>query len=273
MKMQMQKPADLETARTLEAESFSTASKLLAEDLVFVEQIANLYKRIQGHYTKLGATIKSITPEEAVLLQAVMSCRHLLVRGVLTLLRGQLGDSFGHLRKSAEFTLFAARVLEKEGTAIKWLNAAVSAQHWNDYKDSFKINNMTHMIPSRREKEWTNLKDDLPKLNLVIDNTYDEASKRLHATVLAAGPEHRPDGLTFFDGYVDQRIMVEPKNIVEPYFFTLWRHLDIADVHAQVLLKRSSKDFNEAVWLADFDPLEQKIESRILWWRQKTEEN
>ncbi|MDX2106790.1 MAG: hypothetical protein SFY67_10355 [Candidatus Melainabacteria bacterium] len=266
--MTTSKSTELELARTIEADVFSKSSKLLVDDLDYIDQIAALYADIQRHYTDYGSITSSLTAEQAVFLQSVLTCRHQFVVGILTLLRGHHGDSFGYLRKSAEFTLFAARVLEKEGTAIKWLNAGSGPTYWNDYKDSFKINNMTHTNFERREKEWVNLVKDLPKLNIIIDQIYEESSKRLHATVLASGPVSGENGLEFSDSYVDLFTIEEPQRLIEPYFFVLWRHLDMLDVHSRVLLKQSGVGFNEAVWLAKFDPLERKINERLSWWRE-----
>lgn len=256
--------------QSVENSIYEKSLNLLDDDLGFVDELAYLYSFIQNSYTAIANHLGSLTPEQVVALQSALTCRHQLVCGVSTLLKGHSADAFSYLRKSAEFTIFAGWVFNREGSAIKWLNAGSSEENWKSYKDAFKIHNMTHVNLERRLKEWDSLSRDLPKMSLVIDNTYDVASKKLHASILAAGPISTKEGLMFNDSYCDIESLDNPESLVESFYFILWRHLDILDVQARVVLKRASTDFNEAFWLSLFDPLEKRIVGRLQEWRKRS---
>jgi hypothetical protein len=255
----------LKLTEQLEFDILEKTKAGLADVLKYVDQLTGLYDYIQIHYTR-HSQAHAMSPQQSVLLQAIITCKHQFVLGMLTLLRGHLGDSFSYLRKALEFTLFAASVLEREGTAFKWLNAGHSQDDWDQYHKEFKIHNMTHLNPDRRRQYWTNLADDLPMLNLIIE-AYAESSRRLHATVLAAGPEIQNGRLVYYDAYVDYLAYEEPRRLVEPYFFMLWKHLEILEVQSRVLLKRSGIVFDEKQWLAAFDPIEENIFSSLEQWQ------
>lgn len=248
-------------AQSTEAEVLKKTTAGLGNILVFVENLGGLYQGLQNHYTE-HAKNNPLTPEQSVLLQSVMTCRHQFVLGTLTLLRGHLGDAFGYLRKALEYTLFAARTLQQQDSALAWLNAASSDQSWSDYIGQFKIHNMTHSNQERLSREWSNLIDDLPRLQRVI-NAYDVASRRLHATVLAAGPDQQEGGLVFYDSYVDYLALEEPSRLIDPYLFMIYAHLDILDVQSRVLLKRSGISFNESAWLGVFKPIEKQYNDTV----------
>lgn len=255
----------LHLSEQLEFEILAKTKAGLTDVLVFVQRMTELYDYIQRHYIDHSKS-NTLSSEQSVLLQSIITCKHQFVLGMLTLLRGHLGDSFSYLRKALEFTLFAANVLEKPGAAYKWLNAGAGSEAWDSYSKEFKIHNMTHLNPERRRQYWANLADDLPMLNLVIE-AYAESSRRLHATVLAAGPEMQDGKLVYYDAYVDYLAYEEPRRLVEPYFFMLWKHLEILEVQSRVLLRRSGIAFDQDRWLLLFDPIEESIFSSLEQWQ------
>lgn len=263
--------SQLDLAESTENVVLAKAKAGLDKVLDLVEDLAQLYAGIQKQYVEQAKT-NALTPEQSVLFQAVISCRHQLVLGILTLLRGHLGDSCGYLRKAQEYTIFAARVLEEANTAVKWLQAGNSEEAWEEYKKDFKIYYMTD--PKARDKSWKNLAADLDRL-VPIFGQYDTMSRRLHATVLAAGPfyetKNGETGLSFHDGPVDLQVLDDPKAFIKPFFFMLECHLDLIHAHACVLLKRSGLGFDEAVWKGVFQPIENKVsEARTLAEKEET---
>lgn len=262
-------PISLLIADSGDSGMFKKTTAGLSEVLIFVEKLEGLYGGIQHHYT---TTKEALTPEQAVLLQSVMTSRHQFVLGILTLLRGHLGDSFGYLRKAIEFTIFAANVLEKENTAAKWLSAGAGDDQWNEYLAAFKIMKMMDPRYDRRQQYWTNLIADLPRLDVLIEH-YDVASRRLHATVLSAGPDWKDGGLVFYEGYTDYFALEEPKKLIGPYFLMLQCHLDILHVQARVLLRRSGVKFDEPGWIAAFEPIEKQLNATQELWEESETTN
>lgn len=257
--------SQLDLAESIENSVLSKAKAGLKDVLGLVEELAGLYAGIQKQYVELAKT-NALTSEQSVLFQAVISCRHQLVLGILALLRGHLGDSCGYLRKAQEYTIFAARVLEEANSAAKWLQAGNGEDDWEEYKKEFKIYYMTD--PKTREKSWKNLSSDLDRLVPIFEQ-YDTMSRRLHATVLAAGPfserKNGETGLSFHDGPVDLKVLDEPRAVIGPFFFMLECHLDLINVHTRVFLKRSGIGLDEAVWKSVFEPIETRVrETRIL---------
>lgn len=251
--------SQLDLAESTENAVLAKAKAGLKDVLVLVEDLARLYAGIQQKYVEHAKT-NALTPEQSVLFQAVISCRHQLVLGILTLLRGHLGDSCGYLRKAQEYTIFAARVLEEATSAVKWLQAGNGEAAWEEYKKDFKIYYMTD--PKTHDKSWKNLASDIDRLVPIFEQ-YDTMSRRLHATVLAAGPfyekKNGETGLSFHDGPVDLQVLDEPKVIIKPFFFMLECHLHLINAHARVLLKRSGLGLDEAGWESVYQPIESKV--------------
>lgn len=251
----------IEVVQRLDTSNFMRARVGLSEVSHLIGNLVGLYSGLQSHYENSDTH----TGEQAVFFQAVLTCKHLFVNGVLTLMRGHISESLGYLRKATEFTLFAANVLVKENAAQKWLLASQGTEQWDDYIASFKIHKMTDTRMIHREAYWNAIAEDLPRLNRVID-IYDYCSRRLHASVLAAGPTPHEGGFVFTDSYFDVPLLDASKTTTKEFLYCLAAHVDLLAVHGNVLLLRSGLTFDEVVWNESFQPNATQIQATREQW-------
>lgn len=246
------------------------SKKGLADVLEFVERLDLLYS-ISNKYISEKISAEIPTSQQMLFLQTSISSKRQFLQGILTLMRGQVSDSFGYLRKAIEFTLFAAQSVQDEESALAWLSAPLSEENWKEYRKKFKIYQMTDVAKSHIY--WSKLIDELQVIQPLLI-AYDITSRRVHATIHTAGPYFVDGGekdWAFSQAPIDFYAFQNPETIVEPFLFTIGVHLQILLLHKRIIVQKADLgSFPHENWnhvytlvLGDFEA------TKILWESKK----
>lgn len=197
-----------------------TAANL--EPVIFIaNDVAHLYQAARDEFDAYNrSTHASI--DQAMIIQACLAAKREHLNGTVALLRGQTNDALGAARKATEFALFAAWAVEKDASAI-WFAADHSDESWQTYRETFRIMSILNL------KKWGKLQHLNDELNRLFQN-YETCSKRVHATVISAGPAMVHEGE--FNTHVIVKDVFAP---IEPPLVMLQNFLFLMDCHLDVL--------------------------------------
>jgi len=210
--------------------------EILGSSLGLVDAIHLKYDALLETYFKpIREGLKVFSSEEKVIAQSLLSCRRQLIIGVVNLLRGHEADSTNNLRRALEYTIFACYVFEVAGAADKWLDADSSEEAWQAYRDVFKI---LPMVDSRRFRTWKHFNSEMSLLCSVLDD-YELCSRKVHATVVSAGPIKEEGREVFYGPLIDVKPLREAESLTDPFYNALFAHLRILELQF-LLMSRTS---------------------------------
>lgn len=222
----------------------SSKRRISDQGLLLIDCASGCYSALRDSIfsaiTELERNGKEMSKEQAMLLQAAISCKKHLLNGFIELLRGQSSDSFDNLRKAIEYTLFAAHAFEAPGAALKWLMGAGGLSEFEAYRSEYKI---MKMLDPKKYKVL--LGEELKLIEHAIED-YEKACIWVHATVISGGPvrEDRDgsSGLAFLDCYID----VDQTKLEDIFLWELRAHQNVLEI-LYALLKRSGLDVKNTI--------------------------
>lgn len=165
---------EVEVAFDDEDLAFKRNSSFIESKAYLIHELIDLYQKLFNIFS-IDKNLKKF--REAILLQAILTSKHELVKGYFQLLRGHHIDSYGNTRKAIELSIFAARCIENVESAQRWINAANSEEEWDLYRREFRIYELFKI-----EKSWSKLEALRPQLKNLIQ-IYDEVSRYIHASI------------------------------------------------------------------------------------------
>ena len=160
---------EIDHFREIEDNNYNHSKEFLGDSTSLVQNLLELYKVLDELLAE-SITLSGSEPtdEQSAVSTFLTASGHYLVIAALAMLRGHLTDSFSILRKSIEFSAFAARVKKHPPLAKVWLDATGGDALYNSYQEKFSGRKL---FPNNNA------------LLVELQKKHDDCSKRSHGSI------------------------------------------------------------------------------------------
>lgn len=211
-----------------------TTTDYLDDILYLVSDVHDLYGHLLKDFSAIPPPFSKVSVEAGG--SCFMECRRLLIVGMMTLLRGHIGDSAMYARRAIESMCFVLQCWSDEEAAETWLNFPKSNTASRRYRAKFPLIKLL--------EEWKESFQNGPR----VYAQYEWLSNQVHPTyssiMFSQRKDEEEDGKTIFHlDYFDAEN--SPNLLAIMLFEILNTHLGILSCVAEFVIGNDSGYANE----------------------------